>query len=400
IKSKQYSYGCPSISKFNFHTYSGGGRVIAANSLRLGRSEISDELLDIIYQCQMCGACNIPCQLLGEILAPLEIIRELRIKCVEEGQLLPANMFMVDSLQKEDNTLGEKKADRANWAEGLAVKDVSQEKVDVFLHVGCRFSYDSLVRPALGNIVDILNKASVNFGAALGEESCCGGRAFDLGYKNELDKYAEDMIGRVKASGATTFVTPCADCYGTFTQHYPMIGSELGGVEVLHISAFLDRLAQDGVIQAKNSVPMRVTYHDPCKLGRLGENYDPWNGEYSRMRGGMLVPDPPKPRRLGTQGVYDAPRNLLKSVPQLELVEMERNREYSWCCGSGGGVLESYPEFALWTARERINEAKSTGAEAIATSCPWCEHNLKNAVEESNEDIQVFDVMELLAQSM
>jgi Fe-S oxidoreductase len=91
---------------------------------------------------------------------------------------------------------------------------------------------------------------------------------------------------------------------------------------------------------------------------------------------------------------------VLRSIPGLKLIEMERIKEYAWCCGAGGGVMEGYPDFALWTALERIEEAKATGAEAIVTACPWCERNLTDAIKRSGDKMKVYDVVELVGMSM
>jgi Fe-S oxidoreductase len=99
-------------------------------------------------------------------------------------------------------------------------------------------------------------------------------------------------------------------------------------------------------------------------------------------------------------GIFDPPRNIIRSIPGIDFVEMERIREYSWCCGAGGGVLEAYPEFAEWTAAERIEEAKATGAEAIVTACPWCERVFRDVIEENGEEIKVLDVIDLLSISL
>ena len=126
-----------------------------------------------------------------------------------------------------------------------------------------------------------------------------------------------------------------------------------------------------------------MTYHDPCHLGRLGEPYIHWEGKE--------IPDTyadlthRETFRRGTYGVYEPPRDVLKSIPGLELVEMDRTKEYAWCCGAGGGVRETNPEFAQWTARERIAEAESTGAEAIVTACPGCEANLERCHKRNGE---------------
>jgi Fe-S oxidoreductase len=114
----------------------------------------------------------------------------------------------------------------------------------------------------------------------------------------------------------------------------------------------------------------------------------------------MYVYDPPKPWRKGTNGFYEPPRDVIRSIPGIELVEMERIKEYAWCCGAGGGVIDGYPDFAKWTAMERIEEAKTTGAEAIVTACPWCRSNFGDAIKESGEKLKVFDVVELFEQAI
>jgi Fe-S oxidoreductase len=137
-----------------------------------------------------------------------------------------------------------------------------------------------------------------------------------------------------------------------------------------------------------------VTYHDPCHLGRLGEPWIHWEGK--RIPGYKFVFDPPKEYRRGSNGVYEPPREVLKAIPGLKLAEMDRIKEYAWCCGAGGGVNVSNPEFSLWTAMDRIEEAESTGAEAIATACPWCEKNFNEAIKESGSDLKVYDIVELV----
>jgi Fe-S oxidoreductase len=141
---------------------------------------------------------------------------------------------------------------------------------------------------------------------------------------------------------------------------------------------------------------MKVTYHDPCLLGRLSEPYIPWSGEIKAYG----YHDPPKHWRRGTNGVYDAPRRVLRSIPGIELVEMTRNEENSFCCGGGGGVPAAFPDFALWTAKERIREAVSTGAEAMVSSCPFCQSNFEKAVETGRDGIRYHDLCELFARTL
>ena len=142
---------------------------------------------------------------------------------------------------------------------------------------------------------------------------------------------------------------------------------------------FVDQLIKAGQLKFTKPVDMTVTYHDPCHLGRQGEAYVPWAGKEKKIFGQAVCYDPPRPRYNGAFGIYEPPRDVLKAIPGLEMVEMERNREAAWCCGAGGGAPEAYPEFSRWTATERIEEAKSTGADAIVSACPWCERNFLDA---------------------
>ena len=168
----------------------------------------------------------------------------------------------------------------------------------------------------------------------------------------------ESNIEAWTTAGVKTVVTSCSDGYYAFKRLYPEVGSKF---EVLHTVEFIDRLIKEGKLKFTKTLPMKVTYHDPCHLGRQGEPYIPWNGVEKKILGQMVVHEPKKPRYNGAWGIYDPPRDVLKSIPGLELVEMERIREYAWCCGAGGGVMEAYPEFSSWTAAERIERQSPPG---------------------------------------
>jgi len=398
IKGLDYAGVCPSIYRYNFHGYSGGGKLIIGLSLLQKRIEYSDELLDIIYCCQMCGACDVSCKY-NRDMEVLEPIYELRAKLVEDGQLLPQHIPVIEGLRKEDNMLQKLKADRGKWAEGLDVKDITKEKAEVVYHAGCRYSFDEDLWPAARGAVTLLKQAGVDVGIGGKEESCCGGRAYEMGYQAELITYAEHQLDAWKASGAKTIVTSCSDCYHAFKVLYDKIGKK-PNVEIMHISQYLERLIAEGKLKLTKEVPVTVTYHDPCHLGRMGEPWIHWEGKETKLYGQLILHDPPKEFRRGTRGVYDSPREVLKSIPGLRLVEMTRIKEYAWCCGAGGGVKEAYPDFATWTARERIAEAKSTGAEAMVTCCPWCERNFKDAIAESGDGIKLYDIVELVQQAI
>jgi Fe-S oxidoreductase len=397
-RHNDYTQGCPSVSRYNWHAYSSGGKFNMALALLHGRIDYSDEFLNIIYRCQMDGNCDISCKSVQDI-EPLQMIQELRIKCVEEGQLIPAHMIVIDGLQKEDNMMQSRKADRGKWAEGLDVKNLTQESAEVVYHAGCRYSFDEELWPVAKAGITLLRNAGVDIGIMGADEACCGGRAYELGYAGELTKYAEHQMEAFRAAGVKALVTPCADCYHAFKVLYDKIGKKLG-IEVFHITQYLEKLIKEGKIKLNKNVPMKVTYHDPCHLGRLGEPWIHWNGKETKVLGQMIVHDPPKKYRRGGNGVYEAPRNILRSIPGLKFVEMYRIKESAWCCGAGGGVIDAYPDFAIWTGAERLREAKATGAEAIVTACPWCKRNFLDTIRETGERIECYELIELVQKSI
>jgi Fe-S oxidoreductase len=398
ISDWKYARQCPSVSRYNFHAYSGGGRLVMGLSVLEGRLGYSPDFLDILYKCTMCGACEVSCKC-NKDLENMPIAQELRIKAVEDGELLPQHMPVIDGLRKEDNTMQAKKADRGNWAKGISVKNITEDKAEVYFHAGCRYCYDEELWPQARASLNILLKAGVDAGIAGKDENCCGCRVYEIGYMGELTKYAESNAEMLKNAGVKTIVTPCADCYQGFKVLYPKIGQSTG-IEVLHITEYIDRLIKGGKLKLKKKVPMNVTYHDPCHLGRLGEPYIPWKGQEKFVFNQMYIYDPPKPWRKGTYGVYEPPRDVIKAVPGVTLTEMKRIKEYAWCCGAGGGVIDAYPDFAIWTALERIEEAKSTGAEAMVTACPWCKRNFLDAIKEGGDGIKILDIIELIEQSI
>jgi Fe-S oxidoreductase len=286
---------------------------------------------------------------------------------------------------------------RGDWAAGLNLKDATRQNVEVLYHVGCLASYDKGMQKLAKAAATILQTAGVNFGIAGDAESCCGGRAYQMGYKDDFLNQAKKNMDLINKAGVKTVVTTCADGYQAFKVLYDKYGLK-GNLEVLHISEYIDALIKTGKLKLEKKVDLSVTYHDPCRLGRLGEPWIHWEGK--KIPGDRFVFDPPKTYRRGTQGVYEPPRRVLKSIPGLKFMEMTRIKEYSWCCGAGGGVRESNPQFADWTARERIEEAKSTGAEAIVTACPWCEQTFSKAIGESGSSLKVYDIVELVEQAI
>jgi Fe-S oxidoreductase len=389
---------CPSVSRYNWHAYSAGGRFNMALALLEGRVEYSDTFTDAVFRCQMDGSCDVACKSIQDI-EPLQSMQELRIKFVRDGQAIPAHAAIIDDLHKEDNMMRRSKADRGKWAEGLDVKNLSAEKAEVYFHTGCQYAFDAELWPTIRTGLTLLRDAGVDVGIMGKEEVCCGGRAYEMGYDGELVRYASLHEKRLKSAGVKTIVTPCAHCFQTMSVLYDKAEKDMG-MEVFHITQYIERLIKEEKIKLRKKVPLSVTYHDPCHLGRLAEPWVPWKGKEVKVLGQMIVHDPPKKFRRGGNGVYDTPRNIIRNIPGMQFSEMPRIRDYAWCCGAGGGVKEAYPDFAIWTAHERLREAVSAGAEALITACPTCKRNFKDALKETGDKIKVLDLMELVQASI
>ena len=157
-------------------------------------------------------------------------------------------------------------------------------------------------------------------------------------------------------------------------------------------------LIEQGKLVFGNTMDLKVTYHDPCHLGRLGEAYIEWEGHEKKILNQVHTWEPRRPRFIGNDGVYDQPRAVIAAIPGVELKEMERIREYSWCCGGGGGVPATIPELAEFTAKDRIQEAKDTGADAVVTACAGCFGQLSGASKDG--DPQVIDILELVKRAL
>lgn len=399
INEERFSYSCPSISKYNFHAYSGGGKVILACGLMENRFEYTPEVMKIVYNCNMCGACDIACKSnnAGNI-EPLNIMRELRIQCMKNGCIPDRHKKIVEDLKNYRNPYAENQEKRGDWAIGMDLKDLGNiDHANVLYYVGCTTSFRI---PELARATaEVLQKAGVDFGILGKNEICCASTAEKIGNEQLWEEYALENIEYFNSLGISEIVTSCAGCYGMMKVHYEWLKKEMN-FKVYHITEYIEKLIKEGKIKFSNKIPLKITYHDPCHLGRLAEPNMPWVGEEKKVMGQLIITDPPKKVNWGNTGVFDPPRNILKQIPGMELVEMERIREYAYCCGAGGGVKAAYPDLADFAGNERIHEAQSTNAEALVTSCPFCEINLGDTNQKMGNKLKIFDVVELINKAM
>ncbi len=378
---------------YNFHPYSGGGKIILALLLEMGRINPSDELRDVVYKCTECGACAVSCKFLNT-LEPLEIIMKLREKLVDAGYgPMPKQQQYIDSVKKNNNPYNEPHEKRLDWLP----EDIELDpNAKVLYYVGCTSSYrreEMAIATA-----HIMNAAQIHFNILGKDEFCCGSPILRTGDTKTFKEFLNKNLDVIESKGIETVVFSCAGCYDTFKVDYPLYRNY--NFRVLHIVEFFDDILETGHLKLTNEVPLTVTYHDPCHLGRNAESYEEWDGDVVDLMPLVSINMPPKPKRTGAKGIYDVPRNILKKIPGLKFVEMERIKEYAYCCGAGAGVKSAFPEFALTTAKNRIQEAEDTGAGALTSACPFCSTNLQDAIKESGSKLKFYDINELLLMAL
>jgi Fe-S oxidoreductase len=356
---------CTVSSSFNgVETWSSKGRTLLAQGLFSGEVQSSSKLSDILYSCSLCGLCFAEC---FETTQVRKAIMEARHYLVEKGHAPELFTATAKSIFETGDPSGMPPSKRVVWTQQLPQRGVFPEKADVLLWSGCIVSTRTpSAAKALGNV---LNHGKVDF-AFLGEkEGCCGYVLLASGLWDEAKENAVKLIKRVEETHAETLITPCAGCYYTFTKMYPeILGVDLP-CQIMHASQFVDKLMKEEKITPK-ALDLRVTYHDPCSLGRHCN-------------------------------VYTSPRNILKAVPNLDLVEMRLNRNRARCCGAGGGLWSYNNSVALNSASERLEkDVAPLGVSALVTACPTCYLNFRFAAVKQRIGIKVVDLMEIVEASL
>jgi len=361
---------CPSLWKHYFAAYAGGGKLTLLRLIHEGVLEWNQELADIVYRCNLCGNCRENCYSLAfrtPSFNHVRLMELMRAELVQRGFMLPDHQVLINSIKNYDNPWQGPRSGKDRWAKRLSVKDLNKEKAEIIYFVGCTAAYDTTIQRIGVATVQILKKAGLNFGILGAKEICCGSVAARIGERDLFREIARRNIEMFNQLGVSTIVTACAGCYKTIYEDYPDLGKV--NAEVLHITQYLDRLIQGKKIKLNEVKKIKVTYHDPCHLGRHAK-------------------------------VFEEPRNILKAIPGVELVEMPRSRKASWCCGAGGGVRSGFNQWSSETAGKRVKEAEATGAEYLVSACPFCFQNLNSAIERVDSRLKMMDVVELVEQAV
>ena len=318
-----------------------------------GLSEVEGE---DIWRCTTCGTCPAQCP---RGVKQIDMAVALR-RVATEYELFPPSVKSARtaraSLISEGNPLQGDRQKRADWAKEVSIKPYA-EGMEALYFVGCYLSYDPRMKKVATATANILKKAGVEFGILGNKESCCGESIRKTGSEEVFKTLAKENIKTFIDNGVKKIIVSSPHCYHTFKNEYPEF---MVNFEVVHINQYLLELMADGRLELKGEFPKRVTYHDPCYLGRHN-------------------------------GIYDEPREVLTKIPGLELVEMEDHGKNSLCCGGGGGRIWMDTPKEERFSDIRLRQANEVGAQVLATSCPYCITNF----EESRLNLSFEEVMEV-----
>ncbi|MCK4444845.1 MAG: (Fe-S)-binding protein [Thermoplasmata archaeon] len=326
--------------------------------VQLGLVEESDD----IWLCTTCKACVDRCPRGVELI---DVIRSMRRMLVGGGMIPQMQRSAISNMVQEGNPWGNPAEERMDWAKGLDVR-AYERGMDWLLFVGCAPSYDPRNQKVAKALVEVLNSAGVEFGVLGNEEKCCGDSARRIGDEQAFGTLAERNVAKFEEMGVERVVAISPHTFHTLKNDYGEFGGEL---EVVHHTQLLAELVDEGKL-VPGRLERKVTYHDPCYLGRHN-------------------------------GVYEEPRKVLESIPGLELVEMERNREFSLCCGGGGGRFWTETVAEERFSNLRVEEALGTGVDTILTACPFCILNFEDSTKAMNKEgsISTIDIAEVLTDS-
>jgi Fe-S oxidoreductase/nitrate reductase gamma subunit len=322
---------------------------------------------DELWACTTCMACEEACPVYVEqIKRNVEIRRYLTLV---ETKFTSDIKLAFKNLQNNGNPWGLPRNTRIEWIKNLGIKKYAEETdPEILFWVGCAGSFDARNQKVSATLVKILQASGIRFGILGTSEGCCGDSARRMGNEYLFITLAEANIETMKGLAVKKILTFCPHCFHTLKHEYPQFG---GQFEVIHYTQFLGDLLSQGRLKLTKPIDKVITYHDSCYLGRGNE-------------------------------LYDLPRRINQSIPGLRLVEMERHRDRSFCCGAGGGRMWMEEHIGTRINQARTDQAIQTGAALVGTACPYCLTMLADGIKEKGkeESMAAFDLIELVSQSM
>jgi heterodisulfide reductase subunit D len=343
------------------------GRMQIIQRLNDEELKYNDVVKNRMYECTLCGYCKFKCP---TRVRTVDAIKAARSQLVRTG-IVPEPIESIGKAVTDSRNIFHNPQDtRMDWIDYMALKDSVNigGKADVVYFTGCSTILAGRAMSIAVATTAILNTLGFKWTLLGEQEWCCGNPLLSAGQLEGAEAVAKHNIEVIKKSGAQTVVTSCPGCFRVLADEYPdIIGDH--GLDVKHITQVIADGVDDGKIKFKKTVNKRVTYHDPCELGRL-------------------------------MAVFEPPRKVLENVPGLKLLELNRTRNFTYCCGAGGLMKASFPDLAMKMGIRKLDEAHDVNAEVLVSSCQTCKINILDAILEKRDSLKTIDIAELVAWSM
>ena len=334
--------------------------LVARGRIRLLKAVIGDEIditdgvQESLLTCLQCDACRITCP---PGVPVHELLLHAKRAMLEKGKALPEDQDGIRvSIRDELNPFAQPQVERGAW---LPPELKHPKPAKILLHVGCAISYAS---NRIGKaVIRIMNKAGLDFTMMGDEEECCGDPLIRMGAWEDAEKQIERNKAAWKKLGVETVITPCAGCFKALKEHYSDV------IKPMHVVQLFAQLIKEGKMTFSKPFKKKVIYFDGCDIGRHGK-------------------------------VYEEPREVLRAIPGVELLEYPKNREDAICCG--GPLLGSHPDLARKIAAGRVREAQQLGADVLVVACPTCLLNLKEGAREAGIRMDIQDINPIIMRTL
>ena len=317
-----------------------------------------------LWLCTTCGQCQAFCPREVNVV---DVFRGLRYLAWETRQTLEGQPGILWSVYWNDNPWSQPPSHRSEWAKDLELPEFDAGRHEILLYIGCTSSYDRRAQKIARSLVRILRAADISFGYLADDEPCCGESVLSLGHIPYFEEIVQHASHAFLERGVRRVVTVSPHCYDVFENHYPRHDHSF---EPLHYTQYLSQLMDEGRVEFGRAIDARITFQDPCYLGRH-------NNEYI------------------------APRSILSRIPGVELVEMKHHGSDALCCGGGGGRMWLETPVGERFSDLRVMEASQAGANILATACPFCIVCLEDSIKSSEtQDLKIMDVAEIASMAL